>query len=82
MSKLREALTHLSGGDYEAAHGLVQNNDDQMSCLIHALVHRHEGDESNAAYWYRQAGEEKVPGNTLEEEWRRIYTLLHDDESE
>jgi hypothetical protein len=42
--------------------------------LIHAYLHRVEGDLSNAAYWYRQAGE-TMPDNELDEELARLTGL-------
>jgi hypothetical protein len=45
-----------------------------MSCLIHAYLHRVEGDLGNARYWYAEAGE-KMPKNTLEEELKRLFSL-------
>ncbi|XOV87829.1 MAG: hypothetical protein ACFHX7_23220 [Pseudomonadota bacterium] len=68
------ALERLSAGDWEGAHELVQNLTDRHACLVHALLHRHEGDLANADYWYRQAGEER-PVNSLDEEWHRLMRL-------
>jgi len=42
---------------------------------VHAYLHRKEGDESNAAYWYRRAGEQ-YRRVKLEEEWRALVTGL------
>jgi hypothetical protein len=45
-------------GDWEASHKIVQAfEDDRDACWIHAVLHKIEGDESNARYWYRQAGQ-------------------------
>jgi len=32
---------------------------DELSCLIHAYLHRLEGHFDNARYWYRRAGGEE-----------------------
>jgi hypothetical protein len=40
-----------------------------------ARLHRKEGDEGNAAYWYRRAGQ-RVERGSLEAEWTRIVTAL------
>ncbi len=53
-----KALELARDGDWEASHEIVQVHSDSLSCLIHAYLHRVEGDESNAAYWYRCAGED------------------------
>ena len=53
---LRSAVDHLEKGDWKAAHEIVQKDEDsQLSCWAHGIVHVMEGDLSNARYWYRQA---------------------------
>ncbi|UOY06936.1 hypothetical protein L0P88_23840 [Muricauda sp. SCSIO 64092] len=42
--------------DWEAAHDLVDGLETPMANWVHAYLHRKEGDEWNAEYWYRQAG--------------------------
>lgn len=43
--------------DCEAAHEIAQSHEGEaLFDAIHALVHRIEGDLSNAAYWDRRAG--------------------------
>ena len=73
----RKALELAQKGDWEAAHQLAQRGSDPLSCLIHAYLHREEGDLGNAAYWYQQAGSES-PDNSLSEEWQRLYQLAQD----
>ena len=44
-------------GEWEAAHGLVQQyEDDATAAWIHAVLHKIEGDPGNSRYWYRRAG--------------------------
>ena len=62
-------------GLWDEAHQLVQPYSDQYSCLIHAYLHRVEGDLSNAQYWYSRANAE-MPDNTLEQEFDRLYLLI------
>ncbi len=69
------ALNLARDGHWHQAHELVQDGSDRLSCLIHAWLHRQEGDLANAAYWYRRAGT-KLPDNTLEEELDRLYRLV------
>ena len=53
---LRSALAHLEKGDWKAAHEIVQKDEEsELSCWAHGIVHVMEGDLSNARYWYRQA---------------------------
>jgi hypothetical protein len=70
----QEALTLAREGQWNEAHELVQNHNDSLSCLIHAYLHRQEGDLGNASYWYRRAGQE-MPDNTLDEELERLFNL-------
>ncbi len=67
-----KALDLVKNGKWDEAHKLVQSYSDRTSCLIHAYLHRVEGDLINAKYWYRRADEE-IPDNTLEEELSRLY---------
>jgi hypothetical protein len=52
----------------------VQDRSDRLSCLIHACLHRVEGDPGNARYWYAEAGE-TMPQNSLEEELERLSAI-------
>jgi len=70
-----QALALVRAGQWDAAHELVQPYSDRNACLIHAYLHRVEGDQSNARYWYRQAGE-PMPANTLEEELERLCAAI------
>lgn len=59
MSKqdLRRALAFLQKGDWQAAHEIVQRDEDSAhACWAHAIVHLMEGDKANARYWFRKAG--------------------------
>jgi len=70
------ALWHDKRGDWNTAHEIVQEMGDKDAALIHAYLHRKEGDESNARYWYRQAGKSFPSGQTLNEEWERLTRSL------
>jgi hypothetical protein len=52
---LNAALEELERGDWRRAHELVQDETGTHAAWIHAHVHRIEGDEANAAYWYERA---------------------------
>jgi Tfp pilus assembly protein PilF len=55
-SELLKAVRFLEAGDWQAAHKLVQKDEDSaLACWAHGIVHLLEGDASNARYWYRQA---------------------------
>jgi len=54
---LRRAVELLESGDWQAAHTIVQEDEDsRLFCWAHGIVHILEGDRSNARYWYRKAG--------------------------
>ena len=47
-----DAITAAQAGDWDAAHKIVMQHDDVVSCWIHAVVHKVEGDAGNSRYWY------------------------------
>jgi len=57
------ALFLAEKGDWNGAHELVQHGEDRASAWVHAHLHRAEGDDWNARYWYRQAGEAEGAGD-------------------
>lgn len=71
-----QGLWWAAKGDWERAQACVQQNEGVPRCdLVHAYLHRLEGDEANAAYWYRRAG--RSPSRLkLTEEWDAIVTDL------
>jgi hypothetical protein len=76
LSPYLTALWRDKRGDWVAAHEIVQDISTKTAARLHAYLHRKEGDESNARYWYRQAGEPFPSGQTLDEEWRDLVERL------
>ncbi|OFI33588.1 hypothetical protein BFC17_02230 [Alteromonas lipolytica] len=70
-----QALTLAEQGQWDTAHDLVEAHNDEFSCLIHGYLHRVEGDEFNARYWYTRAGH-TMPENRLNEELERLKQLV------
>ena len=66
-----QSLWYDAKGEWQKAHALIDSLDDKNSYLVHAYLHRKEGDISNATYWYRRAGA-RLPELSLEEEWKKI----------
>jgi hypothetical protein len=63
-------------GDWDKAHYCVQQHEGDPVCdLVHAHLHRQEGDLENAGHWYRSAGR-PVPAMSLQDEWTTIVTEL------
>ncbi len=71
-----KVLDLVRDGHWDASHKGIQPYSDELSCLIHAYLHRVEGDMNNAEYWYRRAGQDK-PNNSLGEELNRLYRLAN-----
>jgi hypothetical protein len=69
------ALWHDGHGDWNEAHRIAQDIDDEIGAWIHAYLHRKEGDEGNAAYWYKRARKAIAKGS-LEAEWSEIVNAL------
>ena len=68
-------LWHDAKGNWDAAHGCVQDDDSAESAWVHAYLHRKEGDAGNAAYWYARA-RQPVAEVSLREEWAAIARAL------
>ena len=75
LSALLRALWHDARGDWDTAHRIAQDVEDEMGAWVHAYLHRKEGDLGNAAYWYRRA-KQPVATDDLESEWSRIVSAL------
>lgn len=72
-----QALWQDARGDWEAAHGCVQDEASRDGSWVHAYLHRKEGDLGNAGYWYARAGRVQ-PGRAvaLAQEWAEIARAL------
>jgi len=55
-------------GDWTRAHESAQQDEGKDGSWVHAYLHRKEGDQSNAAYWYGRAGK-PVSRESLDAEW-------------
>jgi hypothetical protein len=53
---LLQAVKLALAGKWDAAHELVQQDEDDVTAAwIHAVLHKIEGDLTNSRYWYRRA---------------------------
>jgi Tfp pilus assembly protein PilF len=74
---LEHALAHLRSGDWEAAHKIVQQDEDSpLACWAHGIVHLMEGDVSNARYWYREAKRELPRAPSIPQEIAALAAAL------
>lgn len=69
------ALWWHGKGDWDRAHGEVDEEEDALSAWVHAYLHRAEGDLWNAGYWYRRAGRPPATG-AFADEWDAIARAL------
>nr|WP_245415221.1 hypothetical protein [Hoeflea marina] len=81
---LVDALDRLAAEDFvtgqawSALHDLCQAHEGEADFdRAHALCHRIEGDEGNAAYWYRRAGQPR-PSASVAEECADLKRVLED----
>jgi len=75
---LSHALAGLwwdANGDWNRAHESAQQDEGREGSWVHAYLHRKEGDQDNAAYWYRLAGK-PVCRQPLDAEWLSIVQAL------
>jgi hypothetical protein len=62
-------------GDWTQAHESAQQDESRDGAWVHAYLHRKEGDQTNAAYWYSCAGKPACR-EPLDGEWLSIVTAL------
>lgn len=62
-------------GDWNRAHEIAQDDPSANGAWVHAYLHRKEGDQWNASYWYKRAGKTK-PSQGLDQEWEEIARSL------
>ncbi|MEP2532022.1 hypothetical protein [Shimia sp.] len=73
---LLKAGNFLPGAEMEKAHQICQAHEGVVEFdWVHALVHRIEGDDANADYWYQLVGKPRHPGS-IEEEWHIVRTAI------
>lgn len=82
QSQPPDGLTHaLAGlwwdakGDWTRAHESAQQDEGPHGSWVHAYLHRKEGDQGNAAYWYGRAAK-SVCRDPLETEWASMAQSL------
>lgn len=71
LSFYLKALWYDSKGQWDKAHDIANDTGGEMGDLIHAYLHRKEGDPWNAAYWYRRANR-PTSRNSLAKEWEEL----------
>ena len=62
-------------GDWTRAHEPAQQDKGTEGSWVHAYLHRKEGDQANAAYWYGRANK-PLCRQALDDEWLSIVRDL------
>ena len=71
-SLLIKALLLDQQGNWKESHEIAMTIKSDDGSLLHAYLHRKEGDIPNADYWYSKAKSTR-PDYTLEEEWKILF---------
>jgi hypothetical protein len=75
VSAALQALWWAKKGDWDKAHRVAMDDHSREAAWVHAYLHRVEGDDGNAGYWYRQAQRRPATG-PLDVEWNAIVVEL------
>jgi hypothetical protein len=75
LSAPLEALWWDAKGNWSRAHELVDHLESPEGMAVHAYLHRKEGEQWNADYWYRRAGRQ-YRRNDLKDEWKALVEGL------
>ncbi|MFK7980652.1 MAG: hypothetical protein AB8G86_11765 [Saprospiraceae bacterium] len=75
------ALWYDGKGDWTKAHDIADGNPYPEANWVHAYLHRKEGDDWNANYWYRRAGK-TMPTLSLAEEWTNLVVYFLEKEGD
>ncbi len=70
-SELLKSLAFDRASDWDKAHAIAQDIPTPEGSAIHAYLHRKEGVQWNADYWYKRAGRTPFTAS-LESEWESL----------
>lgn len=75
LSPALSALWWDGKGNWQLAHGLIDELETPDAMAVHAYLHRKEGETWNADYWYRKAGQ-TFRRSSLHAEWEALVEGL------
>jgi len=70
-----KCLWYDAKGNWEAAHDIAQDMHNALGSWLHAYLHRKEGDDFNAGYWYRQSKKSFFSGS-LDKEHQELVAFV------
>lgn len=77
LSDPLKALWWDAKGNWDKAHQIAQKKEGNLNYdIVHAYLHRKEGDEWNAKYWYNRC-HKNFPKVSLEEEWEELAAYFN-----
>ncbi len=71
VSPVLAALWWDAKGNWARGHEIAQDVESSDGAWVHAYLHRKEGDNGNAGYWYRRAGKPHSR-TSFDAEWEEI----------
>ena len=75
LSAPLSALWWDAKGNWQQAHAMVDELETKDGMAVHAYLHRKEGSETNANYWYDRVGR-TYQRPTLQLEWQVLVQAL------
>ncbi len=78
LSPALKALWWDCRDDWEQAHAVAQDDPSRQGSWVHAYLHRKEGDQFNAGYWYSRAGQPRSKLSLEDERAEMIRALLNE----
>ncbi len=69
------ALWWDAHGDWERAHAEVDELESRSGMMVHAYLHRKQGEAGNAAYWYHRTGQPSQE-SSFAAEWTALLDEL------
>jgi hypothetical protein len=69
------ALWWDARGDWERAHAEVDELETRSGMMVHAYLHRKQGEAGNAAYWYHRTGQPSKE-SSFADEWAALLAEL------
>lgn len=76
LGRALQALWWDAKGNWDRAHQAAQEDSGAAGAWVHAYLHRKEGDDSNAGYWYSRAGRSAASGSLAAEREAIAAALL------